>query len=121
MGSPKISGGMTLEQRQQLLESEERMSREREKFQREQMLEQESQRRARERAERGMLQQEEQARTAELERLEQEAAGVAEEAVEEDDVDTSVADMFAALAFGTDFIGDVESEEEEEEGPGVTG
>ena len=115
MGSTKIQGGMTSAERQALLKQEEKMAREREDFQRERLANEEDQRQAREKAQRMMAEQEEAARTQEIQRMEAEAAGVVEDAVSEEEVDTAVSDMFAALAMGTEFISDDEFEDEEEE------
>ena len=115
MGSTKIDGGMTMAERQKLLEQENELARERESYQRAQLEEQEKQREAREDAQRKLMQVEERFRTQELAEMEREAAGVAEEGVGEEDVDTTVSDMFAALAYGTEFIGDEEETEEEGE------
>ena len=115
MGSPTIQGGMTMAERQQLLEQENQMAQEREAYQRAQLEEQEKRREAREDAQRRLNEVEERFRTQELAEMEKEAAGIAEEGVGEEDIDTSVADMFAALAYGTEFIGDEEETEEEGE------
>ncbi len=90
------------------MERENELAAERDQEQRDFLALQEEQRLAREESQRLLVQQEEEARLAELERLETEGAEVAESLEEPVDVDTSVADMFASLAFGTEFIGDDE-------------
>jgi len=107
-GGPKLSAGLSVDEREQLLEKENELARLRDEEQRDFMLQQEEMRVAREESQRLLTQQEEASRTAELERLETAGAEVAEDISEPADTDTSVADMFAALAFGTEFIGDEE-------------
>jgi len=101
MGGPKIDGGMSYEERQALLRDEQRMAEEREEHQREILALEEAQREARDRAQRLMREQEESQRLAEIERLEQEGAEVSEDIAEAVDEDTAAADMWTALAMGT--------------------
>ncbi len=110
-GGPSMPAGMTAEDRAMLLEKEQEMARVQDEEQREFLALQEEQRLAREESQRLLAQQEEEARLAELERLETEGAEVAESLEEPVDVDTTVADMFAALAFGTEFVGEDETAE----------
>ena len=107
-GGPSIPEGMSAADRERLLGRENELAAERDQEQRDFLALQEEQRLAREESQRLLVQQEEEARLAELERLETEGAEVAESLEEPIDVDTSVADMFASLAFGTEFIGDDE-------------
>ena len=104
MGAPKVQGGMTFEERQALLRDEERMAEEREAHQREILALEEAQREARERAQRMQSEQEEAARLAEIERMELEGAEVSQETEEatEQDTDVTVANLYSALALGTD-------------------
>ena len=110
---PSIPAGMTAAEREGLLQKESELAAIRDQEQRDFLALQEEQRLAREDSQRVMAQQEEAARLAELERLETEGADVAETMEEPVDKDTSVADMFASLAFGTEFVSDSEEEEEE--------
>ena len=115
-----IPEGLSLEERERLLEKEEALARDRDAEQRAFLDEQEKMRLAREKSQRMMTEQEEKARQAELERQEQQAQEVAEGTVEGiEDVDTGVASMFSSLAFGTDFLdaGTESAEEEEEQRP----
>jgi len=105
---PSMSGGMSAADREALLVKENELASLRDQEQRDFLALQEEQRMAREDSQRMLAEQEESARLAELERLETEGADVAETMEEPIDKDTSVADMFASLAFGTEFIGDEE-------------
>jgi len=107
---PSVPAGMSGAERERLLEKEAELARIRDEEQREFLSMQEEQRLAREEAQRTLTQQEEAARLAELERLETEGADVAETLEEPEDKDTTVADMFASLAFGTEFVGDTEED-----------
>ena len=57
---------------------------------------------AREKGERLLIKQEEEARETAIRQQEQEAMEVATGITEEEDVDTSVANMFSSLSMGTD-------------------
>lgn len=105
-GGPSIPEGMSAADRERLLERENELAAEREQEQRDFLALQEEQRLAREESQRLLTQQEEEARLAELERLETEGAEVSESIEDPVDIDTSVADMFASLAFGTEFVKD---------------
>ena len=105
---PSIPAGMSKADREALLVKENELASLRDQEQRDFLALQEEQRMAREDSQRMLAEQEESARLAELERLETEGADVAETMEEPIDKDTSVADMFASLAFGTEFIGDEE-------------
>jgi hypothetical protein len=109
-GGPSIPAGMSGAERESLLAKEAELASIRDQEQRDFLSLQEEQRLAREDNQRVMAQQEEESRLAELERLELEGADVAEEMEEPIDTDTGVADMFASLAFGTEFVGDSEEE-----------
>ena len=112
---PSIPPGLSAADRERLLEKESELARIRDEEQREFLDIQERQRVAREESQRTLAQQEEAARLAEIERLETEGADVAETLEDPEDIDTTVADMFASLAFGTEFVSDVEEEESLEE------
>ena len=114
-GGPNIPAGMSAAVRERLLEKESELARIRDEEQREFLDIQERQRVAREESQRTLAQQEEASRLAEIERLETEGADVAETLEDPEDIDTTVADMFASLAFGTEFVSDVEEEESLEE------
>ena len=110
--APKVEGGMTYSQRQQLLEDEDRMAQEREEGQRRILEEQERQREAREKAQRMIAEQAEEDRLAEIERLEAEGAEIAQDLSEVADEDEAAAqNMWSALGMGTGFIDGGESEE----------
>lgn len=106
MGGPTIQGGMTLEERQTLLQEEEQMAMEREERQRAIMEEQEASRLAREEAQRDLDERAEEERVAEIERLESEGAEVSEYLADNPDFDDTISNLFSALATGTGFIGD---------------
>jgi membrane protein involved in colicin uptake len=112
MGAPKISGGMSLADRESILEKENEYARIRDEEQREFLNIQEQQRMAREESQRSFTKQEEAARLEELERQETEGAEVSETLAEPQDVDTTMADMFASLAYGTEFIGQGEEDDD---------
>ena len=112
--SGEMPAGLSAAEQESLLQKESELAAERDLAQREFLAEQEAQRSAREDAQRMLQQQEEEARLSELERLEKMGADVSESIEEPKDVDTSVADMFASLAFGTDFITESEEETTEE-------
>jgi hypothetical protein len=105
-GGPNIPAGMSAADRESLLAKESELASIRDQEQRDFLSLQEEQRMAREDNQRVMAEQEESARLAELERLETEGADVAETMEEPIDKDTGVADMFASLAFGTEFVSD---------------
>ena len=107
-GGPKIPAGMSAADREGLLEKEGELASIRDQEQRDFLSLQEEQRLSREDSQRLLAQQEEASRLAELERLETEGADVAETMEEPIDKDTGVADMFASLAFGTEFVSDDE-------------
>lgn len=111
-GAPTVTGGMTSEQRESLLEKENEFARIRDEEQREFLNMQEQQRMAREDSQRSLVKQEEAARLEELERKETEGAEVSETLAEPQDVDTTMADMFASLAYGTEFIGEGEEDDD---------
>ncbi len=113
---PAVPAGMTGAERESLLAKESELASIRDQEQRDFLSLQEEQRLAREDHQRVMAQQEEESRLAELERLELEGADVAEEMEEPVDKDTGVADMFASLAFGTEFVGDSEEEVSSDQG-----
>jgi len=110
-GGPGYPVGMSGEEREALLEKEAELASIRDEEQRNFLALQEEQRLAREEAQRTLSQQEEESRLAELERLETEGGEVSESLEDPLDVDTTVADMFASLAFGTEFVKDGEEEE----------
>jgi hypothetical protein len=112
MGGTSIEtpAGISAEERMQFLEKEQSLADEREEKQRDFMLQQENMRQAQEAASRKLIEQEEASRIAELERMEREGADVAEGLAESGEVDTSVADMYSALASGTEFISEDEDE-----------
>ena len=112
---PSVQQGLSAADRERLLEKESELARIRDEEQREFLAIQERQRVAREESQRTLAQQEEAARLAEIERLETEGADVSETLEDPEDIDTTVADMFASLAFGTEFVSDVEEEESLEE------
>ena len=112
---PSVQQGLSASDRERLLEKESELARIRDEEQREFLAIQERQRVAREESQRTLAQQEEASRLAEIERLETEGADVSETLEDPEDIDTTVADMFASLAFGTEFVSDVEEEESLEE------
>ena len=114
LSSPKVEGGMTYDQRRQLLEDEDRMAQEREASQRSILEEQERQREAREEAQRQLFEQEEEDRLGEIERLEEAGAETVMDLAEAQyaDEDTGASDMWSSLFMGTGFIPDGEDEEE---------
>ena len=115
-GAPRVEGGMTYAQRQQLLEDEDAMAREREAGQRRLLDEQERRRQARERAQRQMEEQAEADRLAEIERLEREGADIAQDLTEVVDADESAAqNMWSALSMGTGFVDSGTEEADQQE------
>jgi hypothetical protein len=112
-GSNAGVGGLTPEEQESLMEKEAQLARERDEEQRAFLQEQEKQRAAREEAQRLLTQQEEEARIAELEAQERAGAEAAESMVDEADIDTGVADMFASLAYGTDVVSGTEDQRPE--------
>lgn len=111
MGAPNIQGGMTAEEREDLLVKEEEMAMAREERQRALVEEQEESRLAREKAQRGLDQRAEEERVEELERLESEGAEVSEYLAETPDYEGTLSDLYAALAAGTGFTGEGDTEE----------
>ena len=110
--------GLSVEDRERLLATEDALSKERDEEQRAFLDEQEGMRTAREKSQRMMTAQEEKARQAELERQEQSAQEVSENTVEMvEDVDGGVASMFSSLSYGTDFMSEEDSENSEEQRP----
>ena len=107
-GGPTIPAGMSAADREGLLEKEGELASIRDQEQRDFLSLQEEQRLSREDSQRLLAQQEEASRISDLERLETEGADVAETMEEPIDKDTGVADMFASLAFGTEFVSDDE-------------
>ena len=109
MGGAPTPDRQSAEEQMAILEKESELASARDEEQRQFVMLQEEQRMAREEAQRLLTQQEEASRLSEIERLETAGAGVAETLVDPIDTDTSMADMFAALAFGTEFVGEGEA------------
>jgi len=109
---------LSAEEREALLEKEDELAKVRAEEQRDFLDEQEKMRMARESSQRLVLEQEEQARRSELERQERMGQEVSQELVEDvRDVDTNVADMFSALAYGTDFMSEEDDAEVDADKP----
>lgn len=111
MGAAPVQAGPTAEERGALLQQEEEIAIAREERQRALMEEQEEARLAIETAQRNLDQRAEEERIEELERLESEGADVAEYLAETPDYEGTLSDLYAALAAGTGFTGEGDTEE----------
>ena len=106
--------GLNEDAQRRLMQEEADMDKARRLEERAYQEEQEKARLAREDAQRLLQQQEEEQRLRELEEQEQAGIDVASDLLtDEGDVDTGVADMFASLAFGTEFTSSEEEAPEE--------
>ena len=99
-GGPGVAGGMTFEEREKLLETEQEFARAQQAEQRALLAAEEVQREARERAQRLQAEMEEGSRISEIERLEEEAAEESFAQAEDVDEDNTLSDMFSALFIG---------------------
>ena len=92
---------LSAEEQENLLDKENELRQLRDQEQRDFLTQQESERVAQEKGQRLLAEQQEKARVAELERLEIEAGDLSSSIQEAPDADSSVANMFAALTYGT--------------------
>lgn len=89
------------EEQTRLLQEEDRLARERDEIARADLAERETEREARERAEKMLAKQQEQQRIAEIEAQERAGADVAADIAAEPDSDEAAAGMFSSLFFGS--------------------